>query len=74
MDGRVIRSCHPQRQMASALRTGLPSMHRGFVVLVLRLHSMPELAKREETNAVCSEVKDPSLVATGKRRWASQGQ
>lgn len=35
---------------------------------------MTELAKREETNAICFEVKDPSLVATGKRRWASQGQ
>lgn len=60
--------------MASALRTGLPSTHRGFVVLVLRLHGMTELAKREEPNAVCFKVRDPSLAAAGKRRWTSQGQ
>lgn len=35
---------------------------------------MTKLAKREETNTVCFEVKDPSLAAAGKRRWASQGQ
>lgn len=60
MDGCVVR------QMASALRPGLPTMHRGFVVLGLRLRSMTELAKREETSVICFEVKDPSLVATSQ--------
>lgn len=49
--------------VASALRTDWFVVHASWLfVLVLRLHSVTELAKREDANSICFQVKDPRLV------------